>query len=165
MGGMNSFRTAAAIAAGLLFGTAGCNLLSEKPIRDSLSLEQQAREIQQIVPLATPRDKAVRLLNEAGIVGEFATRFQTVYHCERWNRPDGERYHLNVALMFDEHGRLREIRESDASFSPDARSGQDVKRAPKSVRPANRQLPVTQADRASVRDVRSGARMPFAKEQ
>ncbi len=74
---------------------------------------EQQQEILKLVPVGTPRDAAVERLQKAGIDGTFGVS-DTVYYCDIWNRPDGERWHLNVALYFDDEGLLYDSRLGQA---------------------------------------------------
>ncbi len=99
-----------------------------------------------MVPKGTRRDDALRKLTEAGIEGSFGIS-QRVYYCELWNRPDGSRWHLNVALLFDETGKLYKTQAADcditassdkslpAAGSPRNDSGQSAGEPPTTVTP------------------------------
>lgn len=109
-------------AAGVLLGCALVVLSSCQmtPVRVSacpLTFDQQSAEIVGIAPLGTPRDAAVELLADAGIRGNFAHMSNSIYYCDLWERPDGERWHTQVALLFDDEGLLYATRPADAAVS------------------------------------------------
>ena len=83
----------------------GCQLTGGRIIPSPLTYSEQEKEILAIVPLGTERDQAVRKLSAAGIDGDFGTG-RNIYYCDLWNRNNGERWHLNVALWFDKTGKL-----------------------------------------------------------
>jgi hypothetical protein len=114
----NSFlRRTSALAALVLAGCAG---LSTQIVPCPLTYSEQAKEVLSVVPKGTRRDDALRKLAEAGIEGSFGSS-RRVYYCELWNRRDGSRWHLNVALLFDETGKLYRTQAGDCEIatSPD----------------------------------------------
>lgn len=101
----------AAIVLGVL-AFSGCAML--RPIQPSPWMYSQQHEaILEIAPLGTPRDETIARLTESGIAGSFGLS-ETIYYCDIWNRPDGPRWHLNVALYFDPQGNLYDIRPGQA---------------------------------------------------
>ncbi|MCA9118331.1 MAG: hypothetical protein KDA79_24875, partial [Planctomycetaceae bacterium] len=94
-------------AAGLLvFGLAGgCAPFASNIVDSPLGLLEQREEILRIAPPGTPREEAVRRLEEAGVRGN-AGAGPGIWYCDLWERPDRSRWHLNVALLFDENGRV-----------------------------------------------------------
>ena len=92
---------------------AGCHFFGKKKISEPLPYLKQVAEIQEIVPVGTPREEAVRKLEEAGVQGDFSASRKTIYYCDLWNRKNGERWPLNVALLFDGQGNFYRTRHSD----------------------------------------------------
>ncbi|MCH9653995.1 MAG: hypothetical protein K0U86_15140 [Planctomycetes bacterium] len=78
--------------------------------------EEQSKELLKIVPLGTPKTEAIQKLEAAGISGEFATS-PSIYYCDLWERENGKRWHLNVALLFNEAGALYKTRPAQADVS------------------------------------------------
>ena len=96
----------------------GCHL-GGRPIQPCpLTYAEQSRDILRIVPLGTARDEAIAKLRAAGIGSSPGTN-ESIYYCDVWNRPEGERWFINIALMFDEQGNLYEARPADAEVWPD----------------------------------------------
>jgi hypothetical protein len=60
-----------------------------------------------------------------------------------WNRPDGQRWHIDVALLFDQSGKLYQTRAASASW--EARPDEPVVggRGTTSVRQADSAIPET----------------------
>jgi hypothetical protein len=99
--------------AGLL---AGCAAPGRPLTECPLSVDQQQQAVLQIVPRGMNRDEAARRLKSAGI--EFTTSGNdSIYYLSIWNRASGERWHVNVALLFDPSGNLYETRTADATVS------------------------------------------------
>jgi hypothetical protein len=98
----------------------GCAGLTSQIVPCPLTYSEQEKEILAVVSKGTRREEALRKLAAAGIDGSFGIS-RRVYYCELWNRPDGSRWHLNVALLFDEVGRLYMTRtaDCDVTSSPD----------------------------------------------
>jgi len=65
---------------------------------------EQVTQIRQIAPLGTPREEAIAALQKAGVVGNFGQN-QSIFYCDIWQKEE-ERWHINVALLFDENGVL-----------------------------------------------------------
>jgi len=100
-----------------LFAFGGCHLGQRGVIDSPWPVSRQQAELLKVVPLGTPRDQAEQFLQGAGIEYVRAPR-NTVIHCTLWNRPNGERWHINVALLFDRNQELYAVRESDARVEP-----------------------------------------------
>ena len=83
----------------------GCALLSASPEKVKQTYTTQQSELFQICPKGTERVQVESALKEAGIEGEFGAN-QSIYYCDAWNREDGEVWEMNVALLFDEEGKL-----------------------------------------------------------
>jgi hypothetical protein len=84
---------------------AGCQMTNGRIIPSPLSYSEQEKELLAIAPVGTEREEAVRKLSDAGIQGDFGTS-RSIYYCDLWNRKNGERWHMNVALLFDKSGKL-----------------------------------------------------------
>ena len=99
---------------------AGCASLSTQIVPCPLTYSEQIKEVLNVAPKGTRREEALRKLAAAGVEGSFGIS-RRVYYCELWNRPDGSRWHMNVALLFDETERLYETRtaDCDVTTSPD----------------------------------------------
>lgn len=95
---------------------AGCAGLASQIVPCPLTYSEQEKEILTIVPKGTRRDEALTKLAAARIEGSFGIS-RRVYYCELWNRPDGSRWHLNVALLFDEVGRLYKTQAADCDIT------------------------------------------------
>jgi hypothetical protein len=125
---------------------AGCASLSTQIIPCPLTYSEQTKEVLNVVPKGTRREDALRKLAAAGIEGSFGTS-QRIYYCELWNRPDGNRWHLNVALLFDETGRVYRTQtgDSDVTVSSDkslpAGAPQSNEAAPVAGRQSNSAIP------------------------
>lgn len=88
-----------------LLTLAGCQMTNGRIIPSPLSYSEQEKELLVIAPVGTDREEAVRKLSAAGIEGDFGSS-RSIYYCDLWNRKNGERWHMNVALMFDKSGKL-----------------------------------------------------------
>lgn len=82
-----------------------------------LSPEQQQQAVLEIVPRGTLRAEAERRLRSAGIEYSPGQR-NSIYYLGLWNRSDGKRWHINVALLFDKDGRLYQTRPADSATEP-----------------------------------------------
>lgn len=78
--------------------------------------DEQSEELLKIAPLGTPKAEAIQKLDAAGITGEFASS-PSIYYCDLWERENGKRWHLNVALLFNEAGALYKTRPAQADVS------------------------------------------------
>lgn len=92
-----------------------------------LVFEEQSTKILEIAPLGTPKEQAIRQLNEAGISGDFSSS-PSIYYCDLWQREDGTQWHLNVALLFKEDGTLYKTRpaQADISWEKDASAAEQT---------------------------------------
>lgn len=88
--------------------TAGCQMTPAPGLVSCpFPVADQTAKILDIVPLGTPRDDVVKRLDEAGVIGNFSTGdSKSTYYCDVWQREKGERWHINVVLLFDENGIL-----------------------------------------------------------
>lgn len=114
-------RAATVLLAALLVSQAGCRLGVQNVIESPLSYDEQAREIRSIVPLGTSREQAVARLTEAGVQGRFGVS-RSIYYCDLWQRDAGDYWHLDVALLFYDSGKLYRTRRAAAQISADADS-------------------------------------------
>tara|TARA_R110002095_G_scaffold163200_1_gene141382 strand:- start:53101 stop:53448 length:348 start_codon:yes stop_codon:yes gene_type:complete len=81
-----------------------------------LVFEEQSQKILEIAPVGTQKEQAIKQLNAAGISGEFSSS-PSIYYCDLWKREDGNRWHLNVALLFNETGAVYKTRPAQADVS------------------------------------------------
>jgi len=95
---------------------AGCASISSQIVPCPLTYTEQTKEVLNVVPKGTRREEALRMLAKAGIEGSFGIS-RRVYYCELWNRPDGSRWHLNVALLFDEAGKVYKTQAADSEVT------------------------------------------------
>ena len=96
--------------------SAGCQLNSQQIVASPLSYRDQEAEILKIVPEGTPRQEAIEKLAAAGIQGELGGK-RTIYYCDLWEREDGQRWHLNVALLFNDSGEVYQTRPARSQTS------------------------------------------------
>lgn len=96
-------------------GLTACTNL-DRVIPAPMVFDEQSKEILAIAPLGTQKEQAISLLNAAGISGEFASS-PSIYYCDLWERENGKRWHLNVALLFNEAGALYKTRPAQAAVS------------------------------------------------
>jgi hypothetical protein len=99
---------------------AGCATLPHAITPCPLTYSEQEKELLAIVPKGIQRDEALRRLAAAGVEGSFGIS-RRVYYCDLWNRPNGDRWHINVALLFDDTGKLyrTQTAECDVSVVPE----------------------------------------------
>lgn len=83
----------------------GCVNVSRPIVPSPLTYSEQEKEVLAKVPIGTPKAEAMRQLQAAGIEGSYGSS-QRIYYCDLWNRPNGDRWHMNVALLFDESGKV-----------------------------------------------------------
>ncbi len=103
----------------LLAVAAGCQL-TPAPVTVScpLPVNQQVTAVLEVVPLGTPRDEVAAKLKAAGVLGSFNDN-RSIYYCDLWAREGGHRWHINVALLFDEDGTLYATRpDSQGQLNP-----------------------------------------------
>jgi len=79
-----------------------------------LSVSEQQQAVLEVVPAGTSRDEAERRLKAAGIEASPGGN-GSIYYIALWKRPNGEHWHMNVALLFDKAGRLYQTREANSS--------------------------------------------------
>lgn len=112
------------LAAGLVaLELVGCVGISRPIVACPLTYSEQEKEILTVVPKGTRREDALRRLAAAGVEGSYGIS-RRVYYCDLWKRPNGERWHINVALLFDDTGRLykTQMAEADITAVPDGKS-------------------------------------------
>jgi len=95
---------------------AGCTTTG-KPLRECpLSVDEQQQAVLELVPRGTLRAEAAQRLKQSGI--EFSTSgHESIFYLSLWDRPNGERWHINVALLFDSSGRLYQARPADSPMA------------------------------------------------
>jgi hypothetical protein len=136
---------------------AGCASARPGLIDSPLSIEQQQQAVLEIVPRGSSRDEAEKRLKAAGI--EYRPGGKgSIYYLMLWNRPDGQRWHIDVALLFDQSGKLYQTRAASASWEAHPDEPVAEGRGPSNVRQADAALPET-APAAAVDD----ERIPFPK--
>ncbi len=102
---------AALLAAGL---GAGCRLTPSPGLMACpLPASEQVQRVLKVTPLGTPRDQVLKELEAAGVAGTFGEN-QSIYYCDIWEQEDGSRWHINVALLFDDDGLLYATRPDRA---------------------------------------------------
>lgn len=109
------FRCLEVAAICMLSTLAACTSLRQV-VPAPLVFEEQSKEILKIAPLGTQKEQAIRQLEEAGISGEFSSS-PSIFYCDLWERESGNRWHLNVALLFNEAGELYKTRPAQADVS------------------------------------------------
>lgn len=110
-------------AAGLVaLGLVGCVGITRPIVPCPLTYSEQEKELLTVVPKGTRREDALRRLAAAGVEGSFGIS-RRVYYCELWKRPSGERWHINVALLFDDAGKFykTQVAEAETAVVPDAK--------------------------------------------
>lgn len=151
---------AGAWCACLLLGTiAGCISGPKLIIESPLSPDEQQQAILKLAPLGTSRNDVLLRLDREGILYSQGASNST-YYCSVWNRPNGERWHLNVSLLFDKSGRLYELRrkESDTGIADHEFVEPDTEPARSA---GDRAYDSGDASREPVRG--AGPRSPFSK--
>jgi hypothetical protein len=138
-------RLAAAVLIAL--GVIGCASLPRAIVPCPLTYSEQEKELLTVVPKGIRREEALRRLTAAGVEGSFGISHR-VYYCDLWNRPNGERWHINVALLFDDVGKLykTQMAECDVSTVPQEES----QRGSAQSRATSAKSPATSAESAAV---------------
>jgi hypothetical protein len=116
----------------------GCASLNRSIMPCPLTYSEQEKEILAIVPKGTRREDTLRRLTAAGVEGSFGIS-RRVYYCDLWNRTNGERWHINVALLFDDTGRFyrTQVAECDVSVAPEEKGANRSGAAEASINPAD----------------------------
>lgn len=106
-------------------GLSACTNL-DRVVPAPMVFDEQSKEILSIAPLGTQKEQAISKLNAAGVMGDFASS-PSIYYCDLWERENGKRWHLNVALLFNEAGELYKTRpaQADVSWKSDQNSATD----------------------------------------
>jgi hypothetical protein len=105
MDGVRSLISCSVVVAVLAAG-AGCRLTPSPGLMACpLPPSEQVERVLKVTPLGTPRDEVVKQLELAGVAGNFSEG-KSIYYCDIWDQKDGSRWHINVALLFDEDGVL-----------------------------------------------------------
>ena len=125
---------------GLAALVVGCAAPGTSLVECPLSGEQQQQAVLDIVPRGTSRAEAERRLRAAGIEYSPGQR-SSIYYLGLWNRPDGKRWHINVALLFDKDGKLYQSRPADSATE---------RMTNESTADSRRQADATRADGASI---------------
>jgi hypothetical protein len=94
----------------------GCSSVGRAIVPCPLTYADQEKEVLALVPKGTRREEVLRRLHAAGIEGSFGIS-QRVYYCDLWNRPGGQRWQMNIALLFDENGILYKTQVGDSQFT------------------------------------------------
>ena len=118
----------------------GCAAPGTNLVECPLSSEQQQQAVVEIVPRGTSRAEAERRLRAAGIEYS-ASQTSSIYYLGLWTRPDGKRWHINVALLFDKEGKLYQTRPADSATE---------RMTNESTANLRRQADATRADGASI---------------
>ena len=100
----------------LVVSFTGCASESARLIDSPLGIQEQTTQILEIVPLGTTRRDALDRLQANG-VDVTPGAADSVLYCSIWNRKNGERWTMNVALLFDEQGRLYAARPAEADVA------------------------------------------------
>ncbi len=87
-------------------------------VESPMPTETQQAEVLAIAPAGTPRVEALQKLSDAGLIVHQGAS-ETIYYCDVWNRPDGSRWRMDVALLFDKQGNLYRARSANALTSID----------------------------------------------
>jgi hypothetical protein len=109
-------RTAALLSALTWFG---CATMPRTIVPCPLTYSEQEKVLLTAIPKGLKRDEVLRRLGAAGIEGRFGIS-QRVYYCDLWNRPNGDRWHMNVAMLFDDTGKFykTQVAECDIGVMP-----------------------------------------------
>ncbi len=82
-----------------------------------LTYSEQEKEVLAVVPKGLRREEVLKRLAAAGIEGNFGIS-RRVYYCDLWKRPNGERWQMNVALLFDDAGKLYKTQVAQCDIAP-----------------------------------------------
>ncbi|MBI3864345.1 MAG: hypothetical protein HY290_20875 [Planctomycetia bacterium] len=141
---------------------AGCASPGTKLVECPLSIEQQQQAVLEVVPRGSTRAEAERRLKEAGI--EFSPgQKNSIYYLSLWNRPNGQRWHINVALLFDGQGKLYQSRAGDSGIGPLTADEPAGSRTPGGARKAGGNFPAA-VSTGSSRDDDELKHVPFPEQ-
>ncbi|MEX0704152.1 MAG: hypothetical protein WD069_18785 [Planctomycetales bacterium] len=134
-----------AVLIALLAGSAGCRLGQPQITHSPLTWSEQKAAIFELAPAGTPRAAAIARLEGAGIAGDWGAR-DTIYYCNLWERPDGARWQMDVALLFDADGRLYDLRPAEAEIraapaAPSPGNGSEARAGETAARSRGESLP------------------------
>jgi hypothetical protein len=137
----------------------GCQSGPPRLVSSPLSAAEQQQAVLKIAPLGTPRDEALERLKEAGIVLSPGSN-ASIYYCDVWNREGGERWYLNVALLFDASGQLYLTRpaQAETGLASDSATALPTTSVPATPRARQAESPASTARGAALRT-------PFAEAQ
>jgi hypothetical protein len=146
----------------VLAGLAGCRLGTDKVTQNSDGYDAQVSALLKVAPVGTERSEAVRRLEQAGVEGAFGIS-QSIYYCNCWRRESGERLRLDVALLFDQEGRLYATRQGDTEVTIEKGSGTHASNRPTTAAAAGSNSAAAASTPSSVTPAppRSGPRSPF----
>ena len=105
-------------AAAIMGAIQGCASSPGRIIDSPLSTEQQQQAILELVPIGTSRAEAEKRLHDAGVSVTPGAN-QTICYIALWNRENGDRWEMDVALLFDREGRLYRARPASATTDPE----------------------------------------------
>lgn len=115
-----------AFGASLVIGS-GCQMGAGRLVPSPLTFDQQRNKILEIVSPGASRDEVESRLKEAGIEGQFGIN-ESVYYCDIWTQENGDRWPIDVALLFDENGELYKTRPATAETHIETRPDRMEKR-------------------------------------
>jgi hypothetical protein len=128
---------AVAAAAGISYLGGCASMMDYAIVACPLTYSEQVKELLVIVPKGTKRDEVLRRLAKAGVEGNFGSS-RRIYYCDLWNRSNGEKWHMNVALLFDDSGKLynTQVADSEVTAVPaHAEAAEKAKDAPDQAKP------------------------------
>jgi len=92
----------------------GCQLTSAVEYSNPSDAEQNLAVLE-VVHIGMTRQQAVDALTNEGVKGSSGVS-ESVYYCEAWDGKDDRHWLLNVALFFDQSGRLYKVGSSQPDF-------------------------------------------------
>ncbi|MFQ5733766.1 MAG: hypothetical protein ACE5KM_17650, partial [Planctomycetaceae bacterium] len=111
-------RLSVVVSLAVLTLAGGCKLFGRDELVGPISYSRQTAEIRKIVAIGDPQQDVVKALEQAGIEGEYTRYGNSVYYCQIWDRPDGERWQMSVSLQF-QNGVLSAIALYDSAWTAD----------------------------------------------
>jgi hypothetical protein len=94
----------------------GCFTGRGRVVPSPLGYTEQSASILKIAPVGTPRELAVQSLSAAGIEGTYSRGGNSIYYCDLWQRENGDRWHLDVAILFDDDGQVKATRPAQSEI-------------------------------------------------
>lgn len=76
-----------------------------------LTTQQQIEELQKHLVAGMSREEVMHKLKELGIGGSYGHN-TSIYYCDVWQRDRKTLWHINIALLFNDEGKLYKIRPS-----------------------------------------------------